>query len=155
MIPKKQYAQIIEVLPILCVDIIIRNPHDEFLLIKRANEALKGQWWVVGGRVFKGETLEQAAIRKVKEETALKVEFVQPVGYYEDVCESNPFGLEIPMHSVSVVFSTIINGKQQIRLDYQSTEWRYSKELPEQFRVKLFVGHQSKYIYDSLYTIGK
>ena len=136
MIPEKRYAQIIEILPILCVDVIIRNHHDEFLLIKRANEPLKGQWWVIGGRVFKGETLEQAAIRKVKEETALKVEVVQFIGYYEDVCESNPFGLEIPMDSVSVVFSTVIDGKQRIRLDCQSTEWKYSKELPEQFRVK-------------------
>ena len=40
MIPESQYKQIIEVLPILCVDIILTNTKDEHLLIERAREPL-------------------------------------------------------------------------------------------------------------------
>ena len=60
MIPAEQYKEIIKVLPILCVDIVIKNNRGEYLLVKRAHEPLKGRWWVVGGRVHKGESIEQA-----------------------------------------------------------------------------------------------
>ena len=138
MIPTEQYNQIIEVLPILCVDVVITNTRGEYLLIKRANEPRKGQWWVIGGRLLKGETLEQAVLRKVWEETSLKVETVHPLGYYEAVSQENPFGLAPRLHAVSVVFSAVVGDHQQIRLDDQSVGWRYSKELPVDFRIKPF-----------------
>ena len=137
-IPANDYAQITKVLPILCVDVVVQNSMGEYLLVKRANEPLKDQWWVVGGRVLKGETLEQAAIRKVKEEVGLKVDFVEPIGYYEDTIETNPFGLSIPLHSVSVVFSTVVDGSQQVKLDSQSSNWTYSLEIPKGFSIKPF-----------------
>jgi colanic acid biosynthesis protein WcaH len=138
VIPANEYAQIIEVLPILCVDVIVQNSMGEYLLVRRANQPLKGQWWVVGGRVLKGETLEQAALRKVREETALEVKFVQPIGYYEDTDESNPFGRATALHSVSVVFAGVAADDQQVRLDDQSMEWKYAKELPADFRIRSF-----------------
>lgn len=138
IIPIKQYKKIAEVLPILCVDVIIKNHNGEYMLIKRANEPLKGQWWVIGGRVLKGESLDQAAKRKVYEEVGLEINNVKSIGYYEDAFETNPFGLTMPLHSVSIVFSTIIEDKQRIRLDYQSSDWKYSKDLPEHFLIKPF-----------------
>jgi len=138
MIPRGQYAEIMKVLPILCVDVVIKNLRGEYLLIKRGNRPLRGRWWVVGGRLFKKETLEQAAIRKVREEVGLDVETVQPFGYYEDTCETNPFGLEFHQHSVSVVFLAAVDGSQNVKLDYQSTDWKYSKDLPRKFLVKPF-----------------
>jgi|GEM_PF-602862 len=138
MIPREQYVKLLELLPILCVDIILVNPEGQYLLIKRANEPLKDQWWVIGGRVLKGETLEEAAIRKVREETGLQVRTVMPVGYYEDVAEMSPFGESAPQHSVSVVFSASIDDGQKVILDDQSTEWKYSGSLPCNFVLKLF-----------------
>ncbi|MCK4791163.1 MAG: NUDIX domain-containing protein [Desulfobacteraceae bacterium] len=142
IIPIEQYERIIDVLPILCVDIVVKNSTGEYLLIKRANEPLKGNWWVIGGRVLKGETLKQAAVRKVKEETFLDVDAVFPIGYYEDTVEANPFGLASRLHSVSVVFSASVDDHQQIKLDYQSTDWKYSKVLPANFHIKSFDGNQ-------------
>jgi len=138
MIPAEQYKQIIEVLPILCVDVIIKNTRGEYLLIRRANEPRQGEWWVIGGRLLKGETLEEAVVRKVWEETSLNVQSVQPVGYYEAVSQENPFGLGPRLHAVSVVFSTIVDDGQQIRLDDQSSDWKYAKELPPDFHIKSF-----------------
>jgi colanic acid biosynthesis protein WcaH len=138
VIPTKRYQQIIEVLPILCVDVVITNTRGEYLLIKRANEPRKGEWWVIGGRLLKGETLEGAAIRKVREETSLKVGTLHPIGYYEAVSQENPFGLAPRLHAVSVVFSTAVDDGQPIRLDDQSLDWKYSKELPADFHIKSF-----------------
>ena len=138
-IPEEEYARIMNVLPILCVDVAVQDAKGQYLLIRRANEPLKGQWWVIGGRVMKGETLEQAAVRKVREEAGMNVCSVKPIGYYEDVSEMNPLGLSSPQHSVSVVFSARFDDHQQVRLDSQSTEWKYSDELPAGFRIKTFV----------------
>ena len=139
-IPEEEYARIMEILPILCVDVVVQNSKAQYLLIRRANEPLKDQWWVIGGRVLKGETLEQAVVRKVEEEVGLNVGSVRPIGYYEDVSEMNPFGLSSPQHSVSVVFSARVDDHQRVRLDSQSTEWKYSDELPEDFLVRVFNG---------------
>lgn len=143
MIPTELYKKIVEVLPILCVDIIIKNLNDNYLLIKRANNPLKGEWWVIGGRVLKCESLKQAAIRKLEEEVGLKITTLKLVGYYEDQFEENYFGSQTPFHSVSIVFSTIIEDSQQIKLDYQSLEWKYSKNLPERFQHALVLIQQS------------
>lgn len=44
------------------------------LLIRRGKEPLKGSWIVPGGTVELGETLEQALVREIEEETGLAVE---------------------------------------------------------------------------------
>lgn len=138
IISAKQYGEILEVLPILCVDIVITNPKGEYLLIKRSNEPLKGQWWVIGGRVFKGESLKQAAIRKTAEEVGLTIADVRPIGYYEDTFEKNIFGSPTPLHSVSVVFSSTVDGDQPVELDEQSLEWKFCARLPHNFKVVPF-----------------
>jgi mutator protein MutT len=43
------------------------------LLIRRGKEPLRGRWVVPGGTVEVGETLEQALVREVQEETGLVV----------------------------------------------------------------------------------
>jgi len=138
LIPVEQYLKIIEALPILCVDIVARNARGEYLLVKRANQPKKGHWWPIGGRVLKGETLEQAAVRKLREESGLEAKSVEPLGYYESVADASPFGLPFPYHTVSVVFSAFVDDRQEIVLDGQSVEWKRARELPAGFRIKPF-----------------
>jgi len=138
MIPAKQYKRILEVMPILCVDVVMRNARGEYLLVKRANEPLKGRWWVIGGRVHKNETLEQTVIRKVKQETGLAISKMQPIGYYEDKFKNNSIKLSTPLHAVSVVFAVAVGNDVKVRLDAQSAEWKFAKKLPADFRIRKF-----------------
>jgi len=47
---------------------------DRVVLIRRDKPPLEGRWSVPGGRVELGETLEQALVREMEEETGLQVE---------------------------------------------------------------------------------
>jgi colanic acid biosynthesis protein WcaH len=138
-IPQEQYINILENLPILCVDIIVRNTKGEYLLVKRANEPKKGKWWVIGGRVLKGESLVQAARRKVKEETGQWIRDIRPIGYFELINGANPFGLSFEYHTVSVVFTAVTDQLKAVKLDSQSSEFKFSKKLPRDFQVRAYV----------------
>lgn len=133
-----KYSEIIKDLPILCVDVIVCNSKGKYLLIKRTNEPMKDKWWVIGGRVHKGETLKEAAIRKVKQEVGIEARNAQPIGYFELVMGTNPFGLPFKYHAISVVFKIHINESQKIKLDNQSEAFKFAKELPADFSIQPF-----------------
>lgn len=137
-IPLDEYVEILKVLPILCVDVIVCNRRSEYLLLKRANEPMKNRWWVLGGRVHKGETLEKAAIRKVKQEIGIRTRKMKPIGYYQLIKGANPFGFPFEYHSISVVFMTVIDGHKKIKLDKQNTAYKLSKKLPADFCFRPF-----------------
>jgi len=139
LIPKKQYIKILENLLILCVDIIVRDKKGNYLLVKRVNEPKKGRWWVIGGRVLKGESLEKAAVRKVREETGKCIRDIRPIGYFELIDGVNPFGLSFKYHTVSVVFTAVIDGLDPVKLDNQSSEFKFSRKLPKDFKIRYFI----------------
>lgn len=89
--------------PKLVVDVVI-PAEDGIYLIRRANDPFEGEWALPGGFVEVGETVENAAVREVEEETGLEVEIERLVGVYSDP-ERDPRG-----HNVSVVFLARIAG---------------------------------------------
>lgn len=56
--------------PITGASVLVYNK-DKFLLIKRGKDPYLGHWSLPGGSQEVGETLEEAAIRELKEETDL------------------------------------------------------------------------------------
>jgi 8-oxo-dGTP diphosphatase len=55
------------------------------LLIRRAQEPLRGEWSLPGGAVELGETLEDAIRREVREEAGLTVEVVEVVKAFDRI----------------------------------------------------------------------
>lgn len=135
-LPLETYKIIVESVPILCVDGIIMNEKGEYLLVKRVNRPLKGEWWVPGGRVEKHETLEGALHRKIKQETGLKIKIIYPIGYYEEQYKESTFP-NIDTHTMSVAF-VALTLSNRIKLDGQSSSYKWSKELPKKFIIKKF-----------------
>jgi len=58
-IPEEEWATIVEHAPIESVDLAVECPAG-IVLGQRANASAKGEWFVPGGRVQKGATLEEA-----------------------------------------------------------------------------------------------
>ena len=57
----------------LAVSALVTDAADRILLIQRGHEPAKGLWSVPGGSVEEGESLEQALVREMWEETRLQV----------------------------------------------------------------------------------
>ena len=69
---------------------IIPYSPDKILLVKRRTVPFKGYWALPGGRVEVGETVEQAIVREVKEETGLDIAITRKIGeYHEQGVEDN------------------------------------------------------------------
>lgn len=62
----------------ICVGAVIRDGAGRLLMIRRGHPPSEGSWSIPGGRVEPGESLEDAVLREVTEETGLTVE-VGPV----------------------------------------------------------------------------
>lgn len=129
LIPSKLYKKIVELVPILCVDVVLRY-RDKYILLKRANEPLKNSWWIPGGRAFKGEKTINTAKRKVREETGLIPTSVQFFGIYEDSYRKSAFG--VPTHSVSVVYIADVE-KFDPKIDSTSSGIKLFDQLPPRF----------------------
>lgn len=124
-IPLNLYKKILTSVPIICVDVIISNKNN-FLMVFRNTEPAKNQWWLPGGRVFKFETLEQAALRKAREETGLECRINNQVLTDNTIFSTGPNN--IPVHSVNVCYSLYPLSKQpKVALDSYSDNYKWFK----------------------------
>lgn len=64
------------------------------LLIKRDREPARGQWSLPGGRVEVGETLREALVREVREETGIDVDVDGLIGVAERIVRDDEGAIE-------------------------------------------------------------
>jgi colanic acid biosynthesis protein WcaH len=134
-IPEELYIQIMENVPILCVDLIVKNK-GKILLVKRKNKPLKGHYWLPGGRVNKNEKLASAAKRKCLEECGIKVGKVKELGTYEYIGKDAIFDkVKTGIHTTSVVFE-IKSPRQEIKVDknHEDYIWVKPKDCPKDIK---------------------
>ena len=113
---------------------------DRVLLVRRNREPLLGQWSVPGGAVELGETLEQAIVREVAEETGLNVEPIAVLKAFDRI-ERDPEN-RVRFHYILIDFLCRVMGAPktpQGASDVSDVRWvplktlRHSEEfiLPE------------------------
>lgn len=101
LIEEDLYREILRATPIACVDVAVIYC-GMVLLVKRADKPAQGQWWLPGGRVMKGETMKEAAARKVKEELGLDCVVGPLVHTAETIFPDGPGGIDV--HSINACF---------------------------------------------------
>ncbi len=72
--PKKRFKPKKKTIPTTRISVVVVNKEEKILLVrhKKGNQ----RYWVLpGGRLEYGETFEECAVREVKEETGLEVQF--------------------------------------------------------------------------------
>ena len=70
--------------PQVCVGAIVVD-EDDLLLIRRGHGPAAGEWSIPGGRVRQGETLAEAVVRELAEETGLEGVCETLVGWVERI----------------------------------------------------------------------
>jgi 8-oxo-dGTP diphosphatase len=103
--------------PVPTVDAIIQKS-SSLLLVKRKKYPFKNQFALPGGFVNEGETIEDAIVREVYEETSLEVHPIDILGVYSDPTR-DPRG-----HIMTVVFIVlVIRGIPSAGDDARETSW--------------------------------
>lgn len=74
------------------------------MMVRRGREPAKGLWSIPGGRLEKGEYLNAAVEREVREETGLKIEIDRLLGIHEVVGDA---------HYVILDFMAALDGPEE------------------------------------------
>jgi ADP-ribose pyrophosphatase YjhB (NUDIX family) len=107
--------------PKIAVNALVFNGQGEVLLAKRTDNGL---WCIPGGHVDLGETLSQACVRELYEETGLRSEVIRLVGAYSDPQNSLHISQGPEWHTVRVSFLCEITGGTMTTSD-ETSEIRY------------------------------
>ena len=160
-LPAEIYREIVRKSVVVCVDCVIvkYNIHKdryECLLVERADEPAKNLWWLPGGRLFKGETFFDGALRKVKEETGLKnddnnqITPLQILGFYNTFFPTSSWDTEEEKgtQTVQPIVLVKLESKNQteILLDRTSERYRWIGLDPEE----AIRNKEDRYVIDAL-----
>ena len=131
-ISNDKYKEIIESMPICCVDLVIHNK-GKVLVIKRDEDPDKGKWAVIGGRVYKNEKLRETAIRKAYEEVGLKIQIEKQIGVYEMIYDKTSFGeAKTGYHNIIIIFlAKPIDKDFKIIIDKTSSDFKWINKIED------------------------
>jgi ADP-ribose pyrophosphatase YjhB (NUDIX family) len=109
---------------VVAVTAVVVNDQGELLLQKRTDNDL---WGLPGGAMNLGESIGQAVVREVKEETSLDVEPTGLVGIYSDPGHIIAYADGEVRQEFSICFTAHIVGGQLAVGDQESIEVRFVK----------------------------
>ena len=93
------------------------------LLVRRANEPLKGEWSLPGGAVEVGETLQQGVVREVLEETGITVAPAGVVEILDRIVRDEESG-RVRYHYVLIDFvCRVTGGSPRVGSDADEVRW--------------------------------
>ncbi|MDO8461234.1 MAG: NUDIX domain-containing protein [Deltaproteobacteria bacterium] len=113
------------------VGVVVRDNKNRILMEKRSDCSL---WGLPGGKIEPGESVTQAALREVKEETGLDVEITKFIGIYSEpenrIVTFQDNGDVV--HLVDVLLEAkMISGTMQISHESEALQFFDEKALPD------------------------
>lgn len=125
---KEQFLEVIAMTPLVSIDIVIRDSQNRILLGRRINEPAKGKWFVPGGRIMKGESLNDAFERITKAEIGIKHSRSEArlIGAYTHLYNTNVF-LEdgISTHYIALAFELRLADNIEVNEKAQHNEYKW------------------------------
>ena len=135
--------------PLISIDIIVRNKDGKILLGLRKNRPAKGYWFVPGGRIFKGESIEEAFRIITKNELGIELNIKDAtfLGVYEHFYKDNFFGDDTGTHYIVLAYDIYVDNIP-IQPDDQHEDFRW-------FSVEEILSSQKVHFYCKQYFTKK
>ena len=110
--------------PFPAVAALVPNQNGQLLLVKRAVEPAKGQWCLPGGFIEIDESIEEAVLRELREETGVEGKIGQLVDF---------FSQRSPLYGALLIFGyrvTLLGGELQAGDDAEEARFFDINDLP-------------------------
>ena len=147
-IKEEEYKKIINLVPIFCIDFLIRCD-DQFLLIKRLEEPLKGKYWFPGGRLRFKENIQKAAKRIQQKELGRNFPNHELIGF------SNYFFKKKissrALHTPTLLYEVIVEEKFIPEIDSNHSKFKWTSKYPKSISNKIEIFKSNKKQYNNLF----
>lgn len=102
-LPSDRFRDVVDAAPLVSIDLVVARC-GMVLLGKRLNRPAQGFWFVPGGRIRKGETLQNAFQRLTLNELGVELEYasVRSLGIFEHFYDDSVFGESPSTHYVAI-----------------------------------------------------
>lgn len=122
----EDFAHIVTSTPLVSIDLIVRNAHGQVLLGYRRNRPARHTWFVPGGRIRKGETLDAAWERLAQVELGVALPPPRLLGVYQHFYDDNALDLpEVGTHYVVIACEAAFPAHAELHPDRQHTTLRW------------------------------
>ncbi len=127
---EEDFRKVVDLTPLVAIDLVATDASGRVLLGHRRNRPAQGYWFVPGGRILKGEHLDDAFTRITKSELGVSLGRSQAslLGVFEHLYEDSVFGSagEGPTTHYVVVAYTLPLGSADIALPKeQHSDYRW------------------------------
>jgi colanic acid biosynthesis protein WcaH len=127
-IDKASFIKVIEAVPFVSIDLVIRNERDEVLLGYRRNRPAQNTWFVPGGRIRKNEKTQDALQRISRSELGIDAPKGKLIGVFDHIYDDNFYAEPgIGTHYVVCAYSIRIPSSTQFIQDDQHAELKWWK----------------------------
>jgi nucleoside triphosphatase len=117
----------------IIVGAIIQNNKGEVLLLKMSSTqgVFPGKWGLVGGGVEEAETMEEALVREVREETGLEIKDIKPFQFADDKQDKlMPDGSRQALYMIYLVFDAkVVGGEIKLNQEWSEGAWVKPEEV--------------------------
>ncbi len=111
--------------PVPAVRLIALNESGRVLILRRVSgSTAEGFWCLPGGKVDYGDTVEQAAVRELDEETGLRATKLRFL-FYQDSLPPTPG----TMHCINFYFECLAEGKPVLSDESVEAQWIGTEDL--------------------------
>ena len=105
---------------------LIQNECDEYLICKMPGDrgVFPGKWGLPGGGIEKGERMEEALQREIREELGLDVTDIKPLFFKDGHIKCFPDGTRREIYMIFLIFSCR-SASNQIKLNSEFTDYAW------------------------------
>lgn len=106
-------------IPITSVRLIVKNSDGQVLILRRSNSShANGSWCLPGGKVDYGDTVEETAIKELREETNLECTSTEFLFFQDSLPDEAS-----EMHVINFYFACVTKGDLQLNEESSESAW--------------------------------